>query len=69
MGLPDETSWQCENCGTFNISNGRIINGHMYCESCFKNAEELKQEQFEKLNVEPKIYKGSQEQSEGAKLK
>lgn len=34
MGLPDETSWECERCGVFNIENGIIKDGKMYCDSC-----------------------------------
>lgn len=35
MSLPNETSWECEVCGVFNIDEGMIRNGVMYCDSCW----------------------------------
>ena len=35
MGIPDETSWECEQCGVFNIENGVINSGKMYCVNCW----------------------------------
>ena len=35
MGLPDETSWECETCGVFNIQNGTITGGKMFCDDCY----------------------------------
>jgi predicted Zn-dependent protease len=46
MGLPNETSWECEMCGVFNISEGIIRKGKMYCQSCWnkinRNSQELR---------------------------
>ena len=42
MGVPDETSWMCENCDSFNIQDGIIDDGHMYCKRCWEMFKEQK---------------------------
>ncbi len=39
MGLPDETSWECEECSSFNIRDGIILEGHMYCKDCVEKSK------------------------------
>lgn len=34
MALPDETSTFCETCSSFNIQEGIIKDGKIYCNSC-----------------------------------
>jgi len=41
MGLPDETSLVCENCGIFNFENGVIKEGKIYCDKCGKERDSL----------------------------
>lgn len=38
MGLPDEYSIYCETCSSYNIQNGVIIDGKIYCSSCYTNS-------------------------------
>ncbi len=42
MGLPNETSIQCIKCNVFNLENAVILNGDVYCLSCFKKSSDLK---------------------------
>jgi len=39
MGLPNEYSLECEECKCFNIQNGIIVNGLIYCQSCVNKSE------------------------------
>ncbi len=40
MGLPNEYSLECERCKCFNIQNGVIVNGEIYCNSCIKEMDD-----------------------------
>lgn len=34
MGVPNEYSTYCETCSSYNIQNGVIIDGKIYCNPC-----------------------------------
>ena len=34
MGLPDESSIFCETCSSFNLQEGIILDGKVFCGSC-----------------------------------
>ncbi len=37
--MKTEFDIQCERCGVYNLQNGRIIKGNVFCEDCFQNQE------------------------------
>lgn len=39
MGLPNETSLECEFCGSFNIEDGVLMAGKLYCWDCIKKPD------------------------------
>ena len=34
--MSNETTWECEKCGIYNITEGIITDGKMYCIVCGK---------------------------------
>lgn len=41
MGLPNEYSLECEICGGYNIQEGFILDGKIYCWNCIKQPDIL----------------------------
>ena len=41
MSLPDEYSLECVKCGVYNLTEGEIINGKVYCLSCAKEKQKV----------------------------
>lgn len=39
MSLPNECSLECEICGVYNISEGIISDGKIYCWGCIKKPD------------------------------
>lgn len=39
MSLPNEFSLECEICGNYNIQEGVIIDGEIYCWNCIKEPD------------------------------
>ena len=39
MSLPNEYSLECEICGVYNIDEGVIIDGKIYCWNCIKEPD------------------------------
>ncbi len=40
MSLPDEYSLQCEDCSLYNLTEGTIHKGKIYCPKCWIRLEE-----------------------------
>jgi len=55
MSLPNECSLECEICGVFNIQEGVIIDGEIYCWNCIKQPDFKKiSRRLKKKEVEKK---------------
>ena len=47
--IRDEASLECEICGCFNLINGVIIDGNVYCLDCYKKIKGVKKRLEDKL--------------------